>query len=239
MGDAAAEEKAALDDAKLRCWKESVAKELKVQIVAAPFRASYAPNDARSWAAPEAPHRHDPSAPPPVAPDPASSYGTHYAAFAAARPAIAPAADPAPPAEEKRTYTVSRGTPRPEKQARSPDDPVASGSESDDSDGDKAEWRDGDDVDDGLSDDSSLEAYDLEDLGEDLAPVAAPVYLRDLLAPVPNSTTGLGGPDQTSEFSSSVKSKSIRLIFGRIDCSHRVLEARRKCSCQNIRIRAH
>ena len=78
MGDAAAEEKAALDDCKLRCWKESVAKELKVQIVAAPFRASYAPNDARSWAAPEAPHRHDPSAPPPVAPpDPASSYGTH------------------------------------------------------------------------------------------------------------------------------------------------------------------
>ena len=47
MGDAAAEEKAALDDAKLRCWKESVAKELKVQIVAAPFRASYAPNAAR------------------------------------------------------------------------------------------------------------------------------------------------------------------------------------------------
>ena len=87
MGDAAAEEKAALDDCKLRCWKESVAKELKVQIVAAPFRASYAPNDARSWAAPEAPHRHDPSAPPPVAPDPASSYGTHYAAFAAARTA--------------------------------------------------------------------------------------------------------------------------------------------------------
>ena len=33
--------------------------------------------------------------------------------------------------------------------------------------------------------------------------------------------------------------KSIRLIFGRIDCSQRVLEARRKCSCQNIRIRAH
>ena len=85
MGDAAAEEKAALDDAKLRCWKESVAKELKVQIVAAPFRASYAPNDARSWAAPEAPHRHDPSAPPPAAPYPASPYGAHYAAFEAAR----------------------------------------------------------------------------------------------------------------------------------------------------------
>ena len=86
MGDAAAEEKAALDDAKLRCWKESVAKELKVQIVAAPFRASYAPNDARSWAAPEAPHRHDPSAPF-AAPDPTSPYGAHYAAFAAARTA--------------------------------------------------------------------------------------------------------------------------------------------------------
>ena len=86
MGDAAAEEKAALDDAKLRCWKESVAKELKVQIVAAPFRASYAPNDARSWAAPEAPHRHDPSAPF-AAPDPTSTYGAHYAAFEAARTA--------------------------------------------------------------------------------------------------------------------------------------------------------
>ena len=32
--------------------------------------------------------------------------------------------------------------------------------------------------------------------------------------------TGLGGPHQTSELSISVKSKSIRLIFGRIDCSH-------------------
>ena len=159
------------------------------------------------------------------------------AAFA--RPAIAPAADPTPPAEETRTYTVSRGTPRPEKQARSPDDPVASGSESDESDGEKAEWRDGDDVDDGLSDDSSLEAYDLEDLGEDLAPVAAPVYLRDLLAPVPNSTTGLGGPDQTSEFSSSVTSKSIRLIFGRIDRSRRVLEAEPKRLRRNCRVRSH
>ena len=53
------------------------------------------------------------------------------------------------------------------------------------------------------------------------------------------STTGLGRPDQTLKFSSSVKSKSIRLILGRIDCSHRVLEARWMCSCQNIRIRAH
>ena len=43
---------------------------------------------------------------------------------------------------------------------------------------------------------------------------------------------------QTSNLSSSVKSKSIRLIFGRIECSHRVLEAQRKCLCQNIRIRS-
>ena len=39
------------------------------------------------------------------------------------------------------------------------------------------------------------------------------------------STTGLGGPGQTSELSISIKSKSIRLTFGRIDCSRRVLEA--------------
>ena len=35
-----------------------------------------------------------------------------------------------------------------------------------------------------------------------------------------NSTAGSGGPHQTSERSSSVTSKSIRLIFGRIDGSH-------------------
>jgi len=57
--------------------------------------------------------------------------------------------------------------------------------------------------------------------------------------PVWNSTTGLGGPDQTSELSISVKSKSIRLIFGRIDCSRRVLEAQPKSLCQNGRIRSH
>ena len=53
------------------------------------------------------------------------------------------------------------------------------------------------------------------------------------------STTGLGGPDQTSEFSSSIKSKSIRLIFGRIDCSRRVLEAQLKSLRRNCRICAH
>jgi len=57
--------------------------------------------------------------------------------------------------------------------------------------------------------------------------------------PVWNSTTGLGGPDQTSEFSSSIKSKSIRLIFGRIDCSRRVLEAQPKSLRRNCRICAH
>ena len=60
-----------------------------------------------------------------------------------------------------------------------------------------------------------------------------------LLLSVWNSTTGLGGPHQTSELSSSVKSKSIRLIFGRIDCSRGVLEARQKASRRNRRIRSH
>ena len=48
-----------------------------------------------------------------------------------------------------------------------------------------------------------------------------------------------GGPHQTSELFISVKSKSIRLIFGRIDCSHRVLEARQKSLHQNCRIHSH
>jgi len=52
------------------------------------------------------------------------------------------------------------------------------------------------------------------------------------------STTGLGGPHQISELSSSVTSKSIRLMFGRIDCSRCVLEARPKSSRRSIRIRA-
>ena len=56
--------------------------------------------------------------------------------------------------------------------------------------------------------------------------------------PVPNSTTGLGGPDKTSEFSSSVKSKSIRLIFGRIDCSYRVLGAQPKSLCKKLTLKS-
>ena len=53
------------------------------------------------------------------------------------------------------------------------------------------------------------------------------------------STAGLGRPDQTLQHGSSAKSKSIRLIFGRIDRSRRALEARRNYLCENIRIRAH
>jgi len=58
-------------------------------------------------------------------------------------------------------------------------------------------------------------------------------------APVCKSTSELGRPDQTLKFSSSVKSRSIRLIFGRIDCSRRVLEAQRKILRRNCRIRSH
>ena len=57
--------------------------------------------------------------------------------------------------------------------------------------------------------------------------------------PAPNATAGLGGPDQTREFSSSVTAMSIRLIFGRLECSRRVLEARPKDLRRNGRLRAH
>ena len=57
--------------------------------------------------------------------------------------------------------------------------------------------------------------------------------------PVWNSAAGLGGPDQTSEFSISIKSKSIRLIFGRNDCSRRVLDAKPKRLRRNCRVRPH
>ena len=57
--------------------------------------------------------------------------------------------------------------------------------------------------------------------------------------PVWKSTTGLGRPDQTSKFSISIKSKSIWLIFGRIDCSHRVLEAQLKSLAQSVLLCSH
>ena len=56
---------------------------------------------------------------------------------------------------------------------------------------------------------------------------------------VPETTTGLGGPDQTSNPSSSAKSKLIRVIFGRIKCSRRVLETEPKMLRRNCRVRAH
>ena len=51
------------------------------------------------------------------------------------------------------------------------------------------------------------------------------------------STTGLGRPHQTSGISSSVKSKSIRLIFGRLIPSGRDLEVWISFVCTSIRIR--
>ena len=57
--------------------------------------------------------------------------------------------------------------------------------------------------------------------------------------PVWKSNSELGYPNQTSELSISAKSTSIRLIFGRIDCSRGVLEARQKILRRNGRIRSH
>ena len=53
------------------------------------------------------------------------------------------------------------------------------------------------------------------------------------------STAGSGGPDQTSERSSSIISKSIRLILGRIDCCYPVLEAQLEHPAQCVQLRAH
>jgi len=60
----------------------------------------------------------------------------------------------------------------------------------------------------------------------------------DELAPAWKSTGELGRPDQTLKFSRSVTSTSIRLTFGRVDCSHRALEARRTSLVQTVRLRA-
>ena len=59
------------------------------------------------------------------------------------------------------------------------------------------------------------------------------------LIPVWKSTSGMDASSKTSNLSISVKSKSIRLIFGRIDRSRRVLEAQPKSLHRNCRIRAH
>mmetsp|Transcript_13487 Transcript_13487/g.46293 ORF Transcript_13487/g.46293 Transcript_13487/m.46293 type:complete len:217 (-) Transcript_13487:4-654(-) len=55
---------------------------------------------------------------------------------------------------------------------------------------------------------------------------------------VPDSTTGPGLPHQTSELARSVESKSMRLIFGRVDGSRRALEAEPKKSRRSGRVRA-
>ena len=76
-------------------------------------------------------------------------------------------------------------------------------------------------------------------LAPEAARLSAAAALGSPWLAVWKSTSELGHPHQTSERSSSVTSTSIRLIFGRIDCSRRVLEAQRKCLCQNIRLRSH
>ena len=58
-----------------------------------------------------------------------------------------------------------------------------------------------------------------------------------VVGPVCKSTTGLGRRGQTSEISSSVKSKSIRLIFGRLFPSGRDLEVWISFVCISIQIR--
>ena len=64
---------------------------------------------------------------------------------------------------------------------------------------------------------------------------------RPLVQPaaVWKSTTGLGRPDQTLKCSISIKSKSTWLIFGRLDCSRRVLEAQPKSLVRTVRLRAY
>jgi len=55
----------------------------------------------------------------------------------------------------------------------------------------------------------------------------------------PRSAAWNATPGVLTKLSSSVTSKSIRLMFGRIDCSRRVLEARPKSSRRHRRIYAH
>ena len=59
------------------------------------------------------------------------------------------------------------------------------------------------------------------------------------LPPLDATTYGNGVETKTSNLSSSVTSKSIRLIFGRIDCPRRVLEAQQKSVRRNGRIFPH
>ena len=58
-------------------------------------------------------------------------------------------------------------------------------------------------------------------------------------APCGNQPVSRDVPAKLQKFSSSAKSTSIRLIFGRFDRSRRVLEAQPKRTCQNGQIRSH
>ena len=105
-------------------------------------------------------------------------------------------------------------------------------------------WRDDDDSDGGGferddDDDGGGAAFGFGDSAR--GALSSPPGVRDdvdadWFGAVWKPTAGLGGPDQTSEFSSSIKSKSIRLIFGRIDGSRRVFEAQSKSLRRNCRI---
>ena len=64
-------------------------------------------------------------------------------------------------------------------------------------------------------------------------------YLVAAPSAVWKSTSGMDASSKTSNLSISAKSKSIRLIFGRIDRSRRVLEAEPKSLCPPLRIRTH
>tara|TARA_B100000475_G_scaffold128397_1_gene93758 strand:- start:69 stop:482 length:414 start_codon:yes stop_codon:yes gene_type:complete len=57
--------------------------------------------------------------------------------------------------------------------------------------------------------------------------------------PVPETTSGTTRPAKTSNLSSSVTSKSFRLIFGRTVFSRQVLEAQSKSPAQSVQLRAH
>ena len=74
---------------------------------------------------------------------------------------------------------------------------------------------------------------------EPRARVEAPRGDRVERAPAWKSTGEPERPDQTLKCSRSVTSTAIRLILGRIDGAHRVLEARRKCVCHIVRRRSH
>ena len=71
------------------------------------------------------------------------------------------------------------------------------------------------------------------------AQVRVGVLLHAALGPRGNRPPVSGRPDRALKCSRSATSTSIRLIFGRIDRSRRVLEAEPKRSCRTCRMSAH